>query len=60
MIVFETKILDNVDSIVIPTSNAIECYTNLGVNKSKIKVIPNFSKKKLEKVIMRLIQINLI
>ncbi|HFU6609345.1 MULTISPECIES: transporter [unclassified Bacillus cereus group] len=44
---FETKILDNVDSIVIPTSNAIECYTNLGVNKSKIKVIPQLFEEEI-------------
>ncbi|EJR87698.1 hypothetical protein [Bacillus cereus] len=36
----ESKILKNVDSIVIPTENAVDCYTNLGVNRSKIHVIP--------------------
>ncbi|MDF9593884.1 transporter [Bacillus cereus] len=37
---FESKILKNVDSIVIPTENAVDCYTNLGVNRSEIHVIP--------------------
>nr|WP_254905710.1 transporter [Bacillus thuringiensis] len=36
----ESKILKNVDSIVIPTENAVDCYTNLGVNRSEIHVIP--------------------
>ncbi|HDR7446975.1 MULTISPECIES: transporter [Bacillus] len=36
----ESKILNNVNSIVIPTENAVDCYTNLGVNRSKIHVIP--------------------
>ncbi|PEA54436.1 transporter [Bacillus pseudomycoides] len=37
---FESKILNNVDSIVIPTKSAIDCYTKLGVDASKIHVIP--------------------
>ncbi|SCB02247.1 Uncharacterized protein BWINRA5_05718 [Bacillus mycoides] len=36
----ESRILNNVDSIVIPTESAIDCYTSLGVNKSQIHVIP--------------------
>ncbi|MDU2392522.1 transporter [Bacillus sp. (in: firmicutes)] len=36
----ESRMLNNVDSIVIPTESAIDCYTNLGVNKSQIHVIP--------------------
>ncbi len=36
----ESIVLGNVNSIVIPTESAIECYTNLGVDKSKIYVIP--------------------
>ncbi|PEE99888.1 transporter [Bacillus thuringiensis] len=36
----ESRILNNVDSIVIPTESAIDCYTNLGVNRSEIHVIP--------------------
>lgn len=36
----ESKTLNNVDSIVIPTESAKDCYTSLGVNESKIQVIP--------------------
>ncbi|HDR7757358.1 transporter [Bacillus cereus] len=36
----ESRMLNNVDSIVIPTESAIDCYTSLGVNKSQIHVIP--------------------
>ncbi|UOK57877.1 transporter [Bacillus sp. OVS6] len=41
----ESIVLRNVDSIVIPTESAIECYTNLGVNISKIHVIPQLFKE---------------
>lgn len=41
----EKIIIKDVDSIVIPTENAMECYTGLGVKRSKIHVIPQLFQK---------------